>query len=56
MFSDEILEKIFSDPESHKVPVGYQSTMVRVIEKALEESPDYVNKFQSSINDGNGAI
>lgn len=38
MFSDEILEKIFTDPEAQKIPIGYQSTMIRVIEKVLEEN------------------
>lgn len=37
MFSDEILEKIFANPESHKVPIGYQSTMIHVVENVLEE-------------------
>ena len=37
MFSDEILEKIFEHPESQKVPIGYQSTMIRVVEEVLEE-------------------
>lgn len=37
MFSDETLEKIFADPETQKVPIGYQSTMIHVIERILEE-------------------
>ena len=37
MFSDEILEKIFEHPETRKVPIGYQSTMIRVVEEVLEE-------------------
>ena len=37
MFSDEILEKIFSDKETQLVPIGYQSTMIKVIENVLEE-------------------
>lgn len=37
MFNDEILEKIFADEEVQKVPIGYQSTMVSVIERVLEE-------------------
>ncbi len=44
MFSDDILEKIFSDKETKHVPIGYQSTMVSVIEKIItelrEENPD----------------
>lgn len=43
MFSDEILEKIFSDPEAQTVPIGAQSTMVHVIEKVLEEMGVDVN-------------
>lgn len=38
MFDDKILEKIFTDPETQKIPIGYQSTMIRVIEKILEEN------------------
>ena len=45
MFSDEILEKIFSDPEAQKVPIGYQSTMIHVVEKILEELKKDANKF-----------
>ena len=37
MFQDETLEKIFADQETQKVPIGYQSTMIHVIEKILEE-------------------
>jgi len=37
VFSDEILEKIFSREEVSKIPIGYQSTMIEVIEKILEE-------------------
>ena len=37
MFSDEILEKIFEHPESKKVPIGYQSTMIRIVEEVLTE-------------------
>lgn len=44
MFSDETLEKIFSDPEAQKVPIGYQSTMIHVIEKILEEEKN-VDEF-----------
>lgn len=46
MFSDEILEKIFSHPETHKVPVGYQSTMVHVIEEILESEENNADEFQ----------
>lgn len=37
MFSDEVLEKIFSDAEMKKIPVGAQATVVNVIERVLEE-------------------
>jgi hypothetical protein len=37
MFSDEILEKIFSHPEISKIPIDTQSTMINVIESVLEE-------------------
>lgn len=36
MFSDEILERIFSDPEASKIPIEEQSIMIRVIEKTLD--------------------
>lgn len=36
MFSDEILERIFSDPEVSKIPIEEQSIMIRVIEKTLD--------------------
>lgn len=44
-FSDEILEKIFADKETQKVPLGYQSTMIHVIEKVLEGEEQDVDKF-----------
>lgn len=47
MFSDEILEKIFSHPEAVKIPLGCQSTMVSVIEQVLEEAKKDANEFQS---------
>lgn len=47
MFSDEILEKIFSHPEAVKVPIGCQSTMVHVIEEVLGETQKNADKFQS---------
>ena len=49
MFSDEILEKIFSHPETNKIPIGCQSTMIHVIEEVLEETEN-VNEFQQYIN------
>ena len=49
MFSDEILEKIFAHPETNKIPIGCQSTMIHVIEEVLEEAEN-VNEFQQYIN------
>lgn len=49
MFSDEILEKIFAHPETNKIPIGCQSTMIHVIEEVLEETEN-VNEFQQYIN------
>ena len=51
MFSDEILEKIFAQKEIQKVPFVYQSTIIHVIERVLEEMGvnvnDAVSKFES---------
>ena len=49
MFSDEILEKIFAHPETSKIPIGCQSTMIHVIEEVLEETEN-VSDFQQHIN------
>ena len=40
MFSEEVLEKIFSNPETIKIPFEYQSAMIHIIEQALEELED----------------
>lgn len=45
MFSDEILERIFSEPEMKDIPIGYQATIIRVIEKVLEDYVEYVDEF-----------
>lgn len=37
MFTDTILEKIFSHKEMQKIPVGCQSTAVHVFEEILED-------------------
>ena len=37
MFSDEILDRIYNDEEVKEVPIGYQVTIVRAIERILEE-------------------
>ena len=46
MLKDEILEKIFSNKEMQKIPIGCQSTAVSVFEDVLEEIKEekpYVN-------------
>ena len=50
MFTENVLEKIFSNPSTSQIPFEYQSIMIRVVEKALEEvEEDYdaVSKQQS---------
>lgn len=37
MFTDGVLEKIFSRPELHKIPIGYQSTIIHAIEGTFED-------------------
>ena len=37
MFSDEILEKILTNPDVSKIPIEEQATMIRVIEKVLDD-------------------
>lgn len=37
MFSDEILEKIFSNERVNQVPIIYQNIMIKAIEEVLEE-------------------
>lgn len=37
MFSDEILERIFSDKEMQTIPIGTQATAVNVIERVLDQ-------------------
>ena len=49
MCSDEILEKIFAHPETSKIPIGCQSTMIHVIEEVLEDVEN-VNEFQQYID------
>lgn len=48
MFSDALLEKIFSDERMKHIPLEYQSTIVHAVEDAMEvrfysESP-YMSK------------
>ena len=37
MFKDEVLEKIFAHPEMQKIPIGCQSTSVKVFEEILTD-------------------
>ena len=37
MLKDEVLEKIFSDKECQRVPIGYQATMVSVFDEVMQE-------------------
>lgn len=37
MFDDEVLEKIFANPDVSKIPLDEQATMIRVIEKVLDD-------------------
>lgn len=37
MLSDELLERIFADEEMQKIPVGCQSTVVQVVDRAISE-------------------
>lgn len=37
MFSDEVLERIFSDKEIQTIPIGTQATAVNAVERVLEQ-------------------
>ena len=37
MFSDKLLEKIFADKEIQRVPFEYQSIVIHVVERVLDE-------------------
>lgn len=37
MFSDSVLEKIFAEKEMQRVPFEYQSTVIHVVERVLDE-------------------
>lgn len=37
MFSEEILERFFSDSEMQKIPIGTQATAVSAVERVLEQ-------------------
>lgn len=40
MFSEETLEKILTDEEVRKVPIGAQTTIIKAIERIIEEEND----------------
>jgi hypothetical protein len=44
MFSDEILQTVFSQEDVCCVPIKYQVIMIKAVEKALEEKEN-VDKF-----------
>lgn len=46
MFSDELLENVFSQKEVCCVPIKYQVIMIKAVEKALEEQKN-ASEFQS---------
>lgn len=37
MFDNDTLDRIYQDEEVKQVPIGYQVTIVRAIERILEE-------------------
>lgn len=37
MLNDTMLEKIFSNTDMQKIPIGYQSTAVKVFENVLDK-------------------
>lgn len=46
MFSDDVLERIFSQTEVHRVPLEFQTIMVKAVEVALEqEEQNNVDEF-----------
>ena len=52
MFSDALLEKIFCDERMRHIPLEYQSTVVHVVEDAMEtrfytENPYMLNEVCS---------
>lgn len=40
MFDDDTLDLIYQDEEVKEVPIGYQVTIVRAIERILEEKEE----------------
>lgn len=49
MFSDKVLEKIFSREDVRQIPLRMQSIMIRAIEEVLEEE----NLIKEDYSDGN---
>lgn len=49
MFSEEILIEIFKDKEAKRVPLVYQSTMIHVIERVLDDTT--TNQHENNHND-----
>ena len=37
MFGDSVLEKIFADKEIQRVPFEYQSKVIHIVERVLDE-------------------
>ena len=51
-FKDSTLEKIFSHPDMVCMPVCYQSSIVHIVEDALEEDFDlYVNDIYEVVEE-----
>ena len=40
MFDDDTLDRIYQDEEVKQIPIGYQVTIVRAIERILEEKEE----------------
>lgn len=55
MFTEEMLERMLSEKEMHTIPIGAQSTCLRVVEKVLEEfGYDFRRDADSYGNSQNG--
>lgn len=51
MFSNEVLEKIFENPKLAKVPLVYQSVVVRAIEEVLEDMENEEVKTDATVSE-----
>lgn len=40
MFDNDTLDRIYQDEEVKQIPIGYQVTIVRAIERILEEKEE----------------